>query len=147
LACWLFSNSLELRDCQPKSALESFFRSIRNVFDCQDPALLASRFAFLETRFDIMAEDGGYWRSFSFDVSLLERITHEDPKTLAESITHAEREFFLGLTPEDFEETEAKILCCNLDATRSSTLANDIIACFSVNSLLLRHVVHLVKVG
>jgi hypothetical protein len=94
-----------------------------------------------------MAEDGGYWRSFSFDVSLLERITHEDPKALAESITHAEREFFLGLTPADFEETEAKTLCCHLDATRSSTLANDILACFSANGLLLRHIIQLVEVG
>jgi hypothetical protein len=94
-----------------------------------------------------MAENGGYWRSFSFDVSFLERITRKGPKVLAQLITHTEREFFLGLTPGDFKETEVKTLSCHLDATRSSTLANDIIACFAANSLLLRHIVQLVKVS
>lgn len=144
MAYWLFSSSLELK---PTSALGPFFHSILNMFDCQDPALLASRFAFLETRFAIMAENGGYWRNFSFDVSFLERITHEDPVMLAESITHTERDFFLRLTPGDFEETEVKTLRCHLDATRSSTLANDIISCFAANGLLLRHIIQLVKVS
>jgi hypothetical protein len=131
---------------QPGFALQSFFRSIQNVFACEDPALLVRRFAFLETRFAITAEDGGCWRDFSFDVSFLERITYEDPKMLAESITHTEREFFLGLTSRDFEETEGKTLRCHLDATRSSALANDI-ACFAADHHLLTRIIQLVKVS
>jgi len=94
-----------------------------------------------------MAEDGGNWRNFSFDVSFLERITREDPRMLAESITHTERDFFLKLTPGDFEETEKRTLICPLDAMKSSTLANNIIACFAADYQLLGRIIQLVGVS
>jgi len=94
-----------------------------------------------------MAEDGGNWRNFSFDVSFLESITRGDPKILAESMTHTERDFFLGLTLGDFKETEEKTLISYLDTIQSSTLANNIVACFDADNHLLRRIIQLVKVS
>jgi hypothetical protein len=59
-------------------------------------------------------------------------LQEEDPEVLAESLTHAEREFSLGHTPGDFEQKTLH----HLDATRSSNFTNDIIACFSAKDFL-----------
>ena len=145
IAHWILAKSLGLTEHRPYDAFAPFFRSILNVFVCEDPALLLDRFAFLETRFALIAKDDeeSHWSKLSFDVSFLDRIIYEDPKILAKSITHDESRFFLGLTFSDFNKNRSQTI--HLDAIRSNALANDIVSCFAVSNFLGR-MIQLVKV-
>lgn len=143
---WIVENSLVDKPAHPQYALKPFFNQIRSALAHEDTALVVKRLAILAKRYEVLAnstETNYDWGILSSDFSFLERISYEDPKKLAESITDNELVFFLELRGKD---------CINRSQIRSyygmhwSALNNHVYECVDADGGLVDCVTEVVTV-
>ncbi|CAG8980092.1 hypothetical protein HYALB_00012558 [Hymenoscyphus albidus] len=143
LAHWILASGLQFSSPQPQDALNHLFRPILDLFASKDPACIVNRFAVLDIRFTLMAEEEGNWSKLSTNFSFLEGITCNKLMELAESITDTESELFRHFSVDDFlqyrEETRFTY------AKQWSALSDDVFACLTADRSLVGRVtkVHL----